>query len=54
MFQRAVEKFFLAGGKIIPADNRFVIGQQAVNQGAANESGGAGDENAVHFLLGGV
>jgi hypothetical protein len=39
------EKFILAGGKIVPADDVFAAGQQAVNEIAADKTGGAGDKN---------
>ena len=48
IFQRAIEKFSLAGRKIIPADDGFAVGEQAVNEVAANETGRAGDENLLH------
>jgi len=37
MAPRGRQKFILARGKIVPADNRFTAGQQAVNKIAANE-----------------
>jgi hypothetical protein len=42
------QKFILTGGKIVPADNLFAAGQQAVNEIAANKTGGAGDKNLFH------
>ena len=45
---RRLKKFALAGGKIVPADNRSAAGQQAVNEIAADKTGGAGDENFFH------
>ena len=48
MAPRGRQKFILARGKIVPADNRFTAGQQAVNKIAANETGGTGDKNLFH------
>ena len=48
MAPRARQKFILAGGKIVPADDVFAAGQQAVNEIAANKTGGAGDKNFFH------
>jgi hypothetical protein len=47
IFQRGVQKFPLAGGKIIPADHGFAVGEQAVNEIAADETRRAGDENLL-------
>ena len=47
--QRRLEKFLLAGGKIVPADNVFAVGEKPVNQIAADESGRAGHEDCVHL-----
>jgi len=44
MVPRRRQKFILAGGKIIPADDVFAAGQQAVNEIAADKTGGAGDK----------
>jgi hypothetical protein len=38
----------LAGGKIVPADDVFTAGKQAVNEIAADETGGTGDKNFFH------
>src|ERR1035437_4976879 len=48
IFQRAFQKFFLAGGKIIPADNLPAVGEQTVNEVAADEPRRARDKNLVH------
>ncbi len=48
VLKRAVEKFSLAGGKIVPADDGFALRQQAVHEVAADKSSGAGDKNDVH------
>ena len=46
--RRRLQKFMLAGGKIVPADDVFAAGKQAVNEIAADETGGAGDKNFFH------
>jgi hypothetical protein len=48
MAPRSRQKFILAGGKIVPADDAQTAGQQAVNKIAANKTGGAGDKNLFH------
>jgi hypothetical protein len=48
MAPRGRQKFILAGGKIIPADDVFAASQQAVNEIAANKTGGTGDKNLFH------
>ena len=48
LFPRAGEKFLLAGGKIIPADDGLAAGEQTVHEIAADETGGAGDKNLFH------
>ena len=45
---RRRKKFLLAGGKIVPADDVFAAGKQAVNEIAADKTGGAGDKNFFH------
>ena len=47
--QRRLEKFLLAGGKIVPADNVFAVGEQPVHEIAADKSGRAGHEDCVHL-----
>jgi hypothetical protein len=48
MRERAFQKFPLAGGKIIPADDGFTIGEQPVGERAADETGDPSDENLLH------
>lgn len=50
ILQRAVKEAALAGGKVIPAHDGFAVFEEPVCQGAADETGGAGDENALHFV----
>ena len=50
--QRRLEKFALAGGKIVPADHLPAAGQQTVNQVTANKTGGAGDKDFLHYFPG--
>jgi hypothetical protein len=48
IFERVVQKFFLVGGKIVPADDSFLVGKQTVNEVAADKTRCAGDENFLH------
>ena len=48
VFAGTDKEFILAGGKIVPADDVFAAGQQAVNKVAANETGSTGDKNLFH------
>jgi hypothetical protein len=45
---RGGEELFLAGGKIIPAGDSFSVGEQSVNQIAADKTCRAGDKNFFH------
>ena len=45
---RGLKEFALAGGKIVPADDGFAVGKQAVNEVAAYETHYAGGENFLH------
>ena len=48
MLECAIQKFTLAGGKIIPADDGLAVCQQAINQVAADKPRRASDENLLH------
>ena len=48
IFQRAIQKFCLAGGKIVPTDDRFTVGEQAVNEVTTDEASGPGHEYFFH------
>ena len=49
---RVFEETRLARRKVIPAGHPHPVGQQAVNQIGADESGGAGDECVLHGAKG--
>ena len=46
--ERPCDKGPLARGEIVPADDGFPVGEEAVNEAAANKAGCAGDEDFVH------
>ncbi len=48
IFQRIFHKSLLAGGEIVPANDGFSIGEQAVNQTAADKTRRTGDKNFFH------
>src|SRR5581483_880349 len=48
MKQRGLEKFFLAGGKIVPSDDRDAVGEKPVDKIGTNETCGSGDEGFLH------
>ena len=45
---RRLKEFALAGGKIIPTDDAFAIGEKPVNEIAADKSSRTGDKNLFH------
>src|SRR5882724_6592198 len=48
IFPSTFKKFILTRGKIIVADDRIAVAQQAVNEVAADEARRAGDKNFFH------
>ena len=47
-FQRIRDERTLAGGEIVPAHDGLAIGEEPVNEAAADKAGGAGDEDFFH------
>ena len=50
VLQCAVQKTYLAGRKVIPADDGFAVGEQTVDKAAADEAGGTGNKNLFHYV----